>query len=381
MNLSGKRILIIKQSSLGDVVHTLPLAHALKRCYPTCHIGWIVQRSFSGLLEPDPSVDEIIPIFIPSTSDPGAPKGAFKAAAQATWKTLRELRNKFRLKPYDFVLDLHASFRSGLLALTNPGGLRVGFADAKELNTWFQHDRLVPEPDRPHAVDKNLLFATHLGCTPEADDFRLVVSPEAREKVRRFLQESGVRTECKIVYANPAARWETKFWTIQAWAEFADLVIEKMDAMVVFAGSRDDSSYIQAIAERMKNTPVIAAGRLNLAEAVALLEASDIYVGVDSGPMHIAAFTGTPVVALFGPTDPDKVGPYGDGHRVIRRTDLDCLSCRKRSCSDRICLEGIAAETVFQETVEVLSQRAPQETFDPSRNSHFSAKIENSGKC
>jgi heptosyltransferase I len=356
MNLSDKRILIIKQSSLGDVVHTLPVVHALKRCFPTCHIGWIVQKSFSGLLEPDSAVDEIIPIFIPSTSDPSAPKGAFRAAARATYRTVRELRNKFRSHPYDFVLDLHASFRSGLLALTNPGGRRIGFADAKELNTWFQHERLVPDSRRPHAVDKNLLFATRLGCPPEPEDFGIEVSPAARENVRLFVRQSGIRDNSRIVYANPAARWETKFWTAPAWAEFADAVKEKTGATVVFAGSSDDCNHIRSISERMKNEPVIAAGRLNLAEAVALLKMSDVYVGVDSGPMHIAAFTNTPVVALFGPTDPAKVGPYGKKHRVIRRTDLECLSCRKRSCSNRICLEGITANTVFAEVAEVLCQ-------------------------
>ena len=94
------------------------------------------------------------------------------------------------------------------------------------------------------------------------------------------------------MYANPAARWETKYWTEEAWAELADLLIERTGAAVVFSGSPDDASHIRTIAERMKQRPIIAAGRLNLAEAVALIEAADVYVGVDSGPMHIAAFAG-----------------------------------------------------------------------------------------
>ena len=104
----------------------------------------------------------------------------------------------------------------------------------------------------------------------------------------------------------------------------------------------------------MKQRPIIAAGRLDLAEAVALIEAADVYVGVDSGPMHIAAFAGTRVVALFGPTDPAKVGPYGEGHIVIRRTELDCLACRKRSCADRKCLEGISGPRIFEATVALM---------------------------
>jgi heptosyltransferase I len=354
MDLTDKRILIVKPSSLGDVVHTLPLVHALKRNHPSCFIGWIVQKGFQGILQSDPAIDEIIPISIPSTSDPHAARGAFIRAASATLVTLRRLRKGFKNHTYDLVLDLHASFRSGLLGLTNPRGFRIGFRDAKELNTLFQHRLVGNNPDNRHAVDKNMAFAEYLECSTLPEDYRIVVDLIARKRVSEFLQKSGVPEGARIVYANPAARWETKYWTEEAWAELADLLIERAGAAAVFSGSPDDVSYIRNISDRMKQRPIIAAGRLNLAEAVALIGASDVYVGVDSGPMHIAAFAGTPVVALFGPTDPAKVGPYGEGHRVIRRAQLDCLACRKRSCSDRICLEGISAQAVFDATIELM---------------------------
>jgi heptosyltransferase-1 len=346
-DLSGKRILIVKPSSLGDVVHTLPLVHALKRENPTCYIGWIIQRGFVGIVEADPAVDEIIPIFIPSTSEPAARRGAFLRATKATVATVLELRKKFAAQPYDFVLDLHASFRSGLLGRTNPGGMRIGFSDAKELNTRFQDHLVVPDPKRPHAVDKNLVFSDYFGCSPQPKDFCIVSSDRGRAKAREFLAQVGMEDGRKIVYANPAARWISKFWTTSAWAELSDMLTRDGIA-VIFAGSPDDVTYIAEIVERTKEPPVIAAGRLNLAAAVALLEIADAYVGVDSGPMHMAAFTGTPVVALFGPTDPTKVGPYGARHVVIRRNDLDCLACRKRSCENRKCLEDITAAEVYK---------------------------------
>lgn len=362
MDVSGKRILIVKQSSLGDVVHALPLAHALKRCHPDCHIGWIVQKGFAPLLEPDRCVDEIISISIPSTSDPQAKKGVYGAAARATFRTVRELRRRFRAAPYDLVLDLHASLRSGLLGLTNPGGVRIGFADAKEFNSLFQNVRLVPTADKPHAVDKNLVFARFLNCVPEPEDFRIEINPAARDTVLKFLEQSGVRTDRQIIYANPSARWATKFWTAPAWAEFADLVAEQTSAAIIFAGSPEDRPYIEQILAMTKSTPVVAAGSLNLAEAVALLSLSDAYVGVDSGPMHIAAFTGTPVVALFGPTQPEKVGPYGSGHLVVRREDLTCLGCRKRTCDNRVCLESLSAMTVFDALLGLLGWSTDQKT-------------------
>ena len=333
-------------------MHALPVAHAIKRCFPTSHIGWIVQKTFAPIIENDPAVDEVIPIFIPSTSDPNAGRGAFYRAFKAVISVMRELRLRFAAQPYDVVLDLHASFRSGLLSLTNPGGLRIGFADAKELNPLFQRERLSTDPAKPHAVDKNTVFADFLGCPPQPVDYHIAVSAEARDKVKAFLEEQGLPENHILIYANPAARWETKYWTISAWAELADMLIGRGNIRVVFAGSPQDGPYIEGIAELMKERPIVAAGALNLTEATALLERSDAYVGLDSGPMHIAAFTGTPVIALFGPTEPHKVGPYGEGHLVITHSDLDCLGCRKRQCPDRRCMEEITPAEVCEAVLE-----------------------------
>ncbi len=344
----------MKPSSLGDVVHTLPLAHAIKRCFPSCYIGWIVQEPFRAILESDPAVDEIIPISIPSTSEPTAGIWSVVRATGATLSTLRSLRRIFKGRPYDIVLDLHASFRSGLLGLANLNGLRIGFADAKELNTFFQHRKIDPGSEAAHAVDKNMAFAQYLSCVPDKADFKIISSSSAGQRVNEFLTEAGISRGSRLVYANPAARWATKYWNTDAWAELADLLIERTGASVIFAGSPDDLPYIQQIAARMKQTALVAAGKLNLAEAVALMELCSVYVGVDSGPMHIAAFSGIPVVALFGPTDPLKVGPYGPGHKVIQKNGLGCLGCRKRKCNDRKCLEGITAAEVFDETTRLL---------------------------
>lgn len=354
MNLDRSRILVVKPSSLGDVVHTMPVVHAVKRHHPSCHIGWVVQRSFASILEADPAVDEIVPIFVPSTSDPLAARGALIRASIATITALRQLRKRFRGNPFDLVLDLHASFRSGLLGRVNPNGIRIGFGDAKELNTFFQHHTITPDPAKPHAVDKNLLFAHYLECPPIPDDFKVPASSAARERVCSFLRAEGIDSAERLVYANPAARWTTKQWTVQAWADLGDLLAVLAGAAVLFGGGPDDLPHILAITGRMKSRPVVSAGKLGLADAVALLEMSCLYVGVDSGPMHIAAFTETPVVALFGPTDPAKVGPYGKGHTVIRATGLDCLACRKRSCSNRRCMEQIAPQRVYEECAKLM---------------------------
>ena len=350
-----ERILIIKPRSLGDIIHTLPLAHALKRCQPQCFIGWVVEQAFSSLLKADPSIDAIYPIHIPSTSDPDTGKSAYLAALRATVTTLRQLRRSFRDYPYGRVLDLQASFRSGLLALMNPGGRRTGFADARELNTLFQHERIPVPAEITHALDKNLLFAAHLGCDVRPEDFFLSTSAEAEKEVDAFLLAAGFHSGGRLVYVLPAARWQSKHWLTERWGELVDRLATR-GLQCVFGGSAADLPLLRQIGAAMHHKPLVAAGQLSLLAGAALLKRSALYVGVDTGPMHMAALAGRPVVALFGPTHPERVGPYNTTGRVLQVAGLDCLCCRRRSCSHQSCMQGISVEMVEQAVLELFAQ-------------------------
>jgi len=354
MQLERSRILIVKPSSLGDIVHTLPVAHAIKRSFPGCTIGWIVQQAFAPLLAADAAINRIHPIHIPSTSEPQAGRWAWLAALQGTLRTLKTLRAQFRQEPYDLVLDLHASFRSGLLGTCNPGGLRIGFAEAKELNSLFQ-DQLVAVPaDVRHAQAKNLLFCSQLGISTADEDFHLCSSEDDRRAAQVFLREQSAGGK-KIIYANPAARWQSKFWPVERWAELADHFAAQ-DIALVFGGSKEDAGYVAAIARLMQSPPLVAAGRLNLAQSAALISQAALYVGLDSGPMHIAALAGVPVAALFGPTHPERVGPWNVPHRIVRADGLTCLECRKRSCDHLSCMKGIAVPMVYEAALALLAE-------------------------
>ena len=354
MDLDTSRILIVKPSSLGDIVHTLPMVHGLKRCFPGCHIGWIVQDVFAELLERDPAVDDVYPIHITSTSDPQAARFVYWQALKETITTLTSLRQQIKHAPYSLVLDLHASFRSGLLGRVNPGGNRVGFKDAKELNTFFQQQLITVPDDVQHALKKNLLFADHLGCQVSDDDFFMRCNGDDEQEVQQFLAQQGMGKDSRIIYANPAARWQTKFWSIERWAELADLFFAKGMVMAL-GGSRQDTAYIDSITRLMKSKPLVAAGQFNLPQSLALIQRSALYVGLDSGPMHMAALSGIPVVALFGPTHPVRVGPYRVEHRIVRAENIDCLECRKRSCDHLSCMKGISVETVYDAATSLLA--------------------------
>lgn len=358
---TARSVLVIKPSSLGDIVHTLPLVHALKRCQPRCRIGWVAERAFVPLLAVDPAIDTIHPIHIPSTSNPDSGILAYAAALRASIGALRQLRRAFLARPYDLVLDLHASFRSGLFGLMNPGGKRIGFAGARELNTLFQHEHIRVPGGIAHALDKNLLFSIPLGCTVQAGDFYLKTSPEAEEEVSTFLQTEGLAAGAPLVYLQPAARWQSKHWLPERWAQLADRLAQA-GLQTVFGGGPGDRPLLEGIVASMHGQASIAAGRLGLVAGAALIQRCSIYVGVDTGPMHMAALAGRPVVALFGPTHPQRVGPYRNTRsRVLQADGVDCLCCRRRFCDHQRCMEGIGVEKVEQAVLELLTPGAAQE--------------------
>lgn len=359
MDLNAKRILIIKQSSLGDIIHALPLAHALKRCHPACRIGWLVEEGAASLVDSDPSVDAVHAIHIPSTSDPRAGRFAYLHALSATLGVLRRLRADFKSAPYDLLLDLHASFRSGLLGLMNPGGQRIGFADARELNGLFQNQHLTVPDGVVHAVDKNLLFAARLGCAVQPEDFFIATTAGDEQRVLDFLTEAGIAAAAPLAYVNPAARWQSKHWLVQRWSRLCDR-LAAAGVRAVFGGSAADLPYIREILGQMEHPGIVAAGRLGLRESVALIRRARVYVGVDTGPMHMAAMVGTPVVALFGPTHPERVGPYGVRSSVLQAGDVDCLCCRRRECSRPLCMEGISVEQVLAEVLRMVEAKGKE---------------------
>lgn len=337
--------LIIKPSSLGDVIHTLPLVHALKRCRSDQRIGWIVQQSYASLLECDSAIDVVYPIKIPSTSEPGAGKDRYFKALKATVQTMFYLKGMFRECPYEKVLDLHASFRSGLLGMTNPGGLKIGFSDGKEGNTWFQHERVQVPPGEIHALDKNLLFAKHLQCAVTSSDFYMECTAADEQKVDHFLKQHGI-VERPLIYLAPSARWESKFWQVEKWRQLASRLYD-LGLQPILGGGPADLAYADLLCKGQGDALINTAGEFSLTQTVALMQRSTLYVGLDTGPMHMAAMIGLPVVALFGPTHPERVGPYGVAHRIVRNENADCLCCRKRSCSDMQCMHGISVNQVL----------------------------------
>ena len=317
-----KNILLVKPSSLGDVVHTLPLLKDLRMGFPDAHIAWLIKRQYAGILEGNPYLNEIIP-----------------------WEWKWGLIKRLKESHFDLVIDVQGLFRSGFAAFLSGAHERIGFKNARELSPLFYTKRVsVPAMDI-HAVDRYRLITDYLGIKQYPPDFTIIIDEQEKVCVERLLFESGVKDGDILVMVNPSSRWQSKRWGTEKFASLCDVLSSEYGVKTVIIGGPEDTSIAYEVKTLMKTAPIITAGSTTIKGLVALLSKAKVLVTNDSGPMHIAAALNVPVVAIFGPTDPGRTGPYGKGHIVVRK-EMPCSPCFKKYCRDLLCMESVSVEEV-----------------------------------
>lgn len=330
-------ILIVKLSAIGDVIHTLPSLAALRKLYPEAHITWVVEEAAAGLLKNHPLLDAVL-ISRRKSWIKSLRKGEFS-------RPLRELRTFFRelrQRPYDLVIDFHGLLKSAVIVFLSGSKRKLGYDSLQELSGLFYNEK-IPEDMNKHAVDRYLDFPRYLGTNIEKAQFILPSDNATQAKVQSLLAKYHLENK-KFIAVNPVAYWETKLWDDEKFAGLADLIKTRLNMEVVFTGSEKEA--IERITARMQDKAVNLAGETTLPELAYLYKEALMLITTDSGPMHLAAAVGTPVVALFGPTDPQRTGPYGEGHTIIR-TDLPCSPCLLKKCPTRKCMQDILPEQVM----------------------------------
>lgn len=337
-------ILIVKLSAIGDVIHTLPSLAALRRLYPDAHITWVVEEAASGLVLHHPMIDRVI-IFSRKKWIEDFKNGNFQAVRQNARSFLKELRSR----RFDLVIDFHGLFKSAMVVLASGGKRKLGYDSWQELSGLFLNDK-IPEDMNKHAVDRYLDFPRHLGAEPGPAEFILPVNPEAENR-SRLLMDSHALSRKKFIAVNPVAYWETKLWDDEKFAVLADLIKDRMKLDVVFTGSKKEDA--ADIMSRMREKGINLGGETTLMELACIYKDALAVISTDSGPMHLAAAVDTPVIALFGPTDPSRTGPYGAGH-VIIRTDLSCSPCLLKKCPTKKCMTDILPEQVLAAVKEIV---------------------------
>ena len=339
LRVAALKILILKPSSLGDVVQALPVLRLLKLHAPKAEIFWWIESRTAPLLEGDPDLSGL---FYFDRDRWGTPWHWGDI-----WKSIRELRRHH----FDLVIDLQALARSGVVGWLAGGKCFVGLHDTRELAHGY-YDISVPRPSaQTHAVDWYLAVLRALNV-PVHKNFEWI---PRRESVAREVETMGLMNGQPSIALLPGARWENKRWPVQHFQELvAQLHARNRELRFAILGGSFDAPLAAAIASVQPEFCVDFTGRTSLPQMVEVLRRCHLVVTNDTGPMHVAAALGKPVVGLFGPTNPMRTGPYGQINHALQRHDLPCVPCMKSVCSYReplACLRGIGASSVAEEVL------------------------------
>jgi 3-deoxy-D-manno-octulosonic-acid transferase/heptosyltransferase-1 len=346
-----EHILIVKLSAIGDVIHTLPFLAVLRRRFPHATIDWLIEEESSRIIDGHPDIDRIIISRRKSWQRRVFRFDGTGAVLPEIYRFLKALR----AREYDLVIDLQGLLKSGLLTGISRGKRKIGPAGGREGSRFFLTEPPHDVNYHQHAVDRYLEMAEVICRPADLRRFHIPVQDRDRRAVDRLIRKNRIPVD-RMVTVNPMARWRTKLWDTAKFAELADRLVKDLSLSVVFTGSRRDRDTITRITDLMNEKAHNLAGRTDLKELAFLYSRSRFLITTDTGPMHIAAAVKCPVIALFGPTDPGRTGPYGEGHRVIRET-MDCSPCFKKHCDHLSCMKQITVARVFEAARELVRSR------------------------
>lgn len=356
------RILIVRLSALGDVLHALPVLSALRARFPEARIDWAVEDKAAGLIEGRPDLSEAL--VLPRRDLNAAARGLPNPAA--LWRLGRGFVRTMRARAYDVALDLQGNFKSGMVTRLSGAGLRFGLArpDAREGNQLFTSRRAAIAPALRHRVERNLALASALvgESLPYVPPGFPVPEATGRE-VTALLErhEIGAR-RFAVLHPGTSGFGAFKRWPPERFAALARRLAADGQAVLVTYGPGE-----QALAEAVVDQARGAACALAPPSLHALAEVirrAALFVAADTGPLHLAALVGTPLLGLFGPKDPAIYGPYGlrtDGTPgllpVLTQDDVACRPCTLRRCADPLCMRTLAPERVFEAAQQIASTR------------------------
>jgi lipopolysaccharide heptosyltransferase II len=366
------RILLIKPSALGDVVHTIPVLVKLRARYPRARIDWLITPENAEVVRCHPALTNVVLFERRDFSKRGR-----------RWRalvTFFELLKQIRRANYDLIIDMHGQVRSAFFALISGARVRVGFDrpvrrtmtvsaehDLKNVpshgwrgareGSWLAYTHRIPIPTLDvHAIDRYLWVGKLLKFDDEPLNLTIHVPPEAIFTVQRLLEEHGVSADTPLIVLVPGTIWETKHWTIKGFAGVARQFIQDGFA-VALAGTKRDQQRCQQIAAAAPGTCDLS-GKTTPGELAALIRRAEVAVTNDSGSMHVAASLDKPMVSIFGPTNPVHIGPYERPESVVR-VGLPCSPCNYRRLSqcpfDHACMKQVTSAMVVERVEKILA--------------------------
>jgi lipopolysaccharide heptosyltransferase I len=342
-----ERILIIKPSSLGDVITAIPVLRGLRRKFPDAHISWLVSNRYADILEPEKDLDDVI-LF------ERRKLGRWHRSPLAT-AALIAFRKRLRTGAYDWVIDLQGLLRSGIFCKWTKAPLRAGFADAREGAPSFYTHRI--ETEAEHVIDRNVQLAQHMGIDARSEDMTLTLSPGAEESVDALCAEHGLGpgrfTACSI-----PTRWTTKTYPVRHWRRLVRRLSETEPVALLGGPAENEKRMCAQVAGAENNRVVNLAGKTTLQQLAVLTARARAVICGDSAAKFIAAAVNTPCVTLIGPTRAEYTGPVGQA--TVIEAQIPCSGCLKKRCPHITCMQSISPDTVWETAVDSKGTEAGQ---------------------
>lgn len=367
-----KKILIIRLSAIGDVLRALPVLHTIRHNFPRSYIAWAVEEPAQDLLLHHPQVNEVLIV----------PKKAWGSLLKSgrMVRLCREISSFVRTlksKQFDLVIDFHGLLKSGLISFLSGAPVRVGFTRefTKEGNFLFNNCRFPLETGAISRIERNLRLLEKMGLKI-IDDYPVIpITDNDRSVVKEFFRHARIDSSRLLVAIHPGTSPRTlyKRWDPHRYATVADQLIRDYAAQIIFTWSGSERDTVNEITAQMKYRAHSACETKSLGQLAEIFRHCDLYIGGDTGPMHLAAFMGVPVVAIFGPTDCVVNAPYNKTKHIIIRKEIPCSPCRDRYCKKRDCMKAIQDDDVIQAARLILNagkQRAASQSAAPYTISH-----------
>lgn len=338
------RILIIRFSAIGDVVRTLPALHALRDAFPHAQIDWAIEKKSRDVVIDHPALDQVH-VF-------ERPEG-LKNGVRAFLQFCRTLRANH----YDVALDFHGIFKSGLASKATRARERYAFAPprGRELSYLFANHRVhLPSP-MLNRVEENLLLSEAAGAVPSATEIIISLPEESEEAIDAYIQHEFQSAKRIIAIHAPVDRPE-KQWPIARYAELADMLLSDGRFEVLLTWGPGQRACVEEICNKSRRNPHIAPETPCIKDYACLMRHCALFVGGDTGPMHIASAMDVPVVAIFGGTSPEKHQPYNKPCRVLYagptnlRHNLEADEAAKY-------LDAITSEQVYDACIDLLKRK------------------------
>lgn len=321
-------ILVINFLYIGDLLFCTPTLRALHEAYPDAHIDLMVDQRYQEVVQHHPLLTHVL---------------AFEKSYYHPVWNLPALVTYVRRRRYDMVINLHESEIPTSLTAFSGARLRDGIG-VKAFRPFFS--RMVKERTDIHQVEAYLEILRQTGLPdPQHRGLEMFVDEASQRSADKLWQEAGLLGHRRVIGINTGGSWPTKRWTVQGYAELADLLYHEGYAPVFFGGPTD-VAMVDEIVAQMKMRPALFTGKLTLLELAALARKCVAFVSGDSGPLHIATSQRVPAVAIFGPSNPVRYAPFGVPHVLVRANE-PCLACRRHDCNHHRCMRAISAAQVY----------------------------------